>query len=279
MCGFIGAVLRKRFWLAGVFLSAAICLKVLPAFLLLYPLWRRDTRCLASCALGLIVGLVAIPALRGPEWALTQYQTMADKVLFPGLGAGQDHTLAKTLTNVTGTDSESLMATLHNTLHLNRTTRPSEASAVTRAVALLIGGLLTALTLWTAGWRRPRRQWVEVLCFGQLMILMVLISPVCHLAYFVLEMPLIMAVVDRAWIPALTEQKSRGKVCLLAALFVGVFLADVLTHLPGLEVLRDLGLAMYAALLWWAVAWFMVYKDKRDLRDGGCAAETMRAAA
>ena len=91
---------------------------------------------------------------------------------------------------------------------------------------------------------------------------MVLISPVCHLAYFVLEMPLIMAVVDKEWIPALTRPDSRGQVCLLAALFVGVFMADLLTHIPGLDILRDLGLSMYAALVWWAVAWLLIYRDK-----------------
>jgi Glycosyltransferase family 87 len=274
LCGTIGAILRKRSWLAGAFLSGAICLKVLPAFLLLYPLWRRDARCLVSCALGLIVGLAVIPALRGPEWAITQYQAMAGKVLFPGLGAGEDHTLATTLTNVTGTDSESLLSTLHNTLHLNRETRPNEASVTTRAIALLAGGLLTALTLWAAGWRRQRSTWVEMLFFGQLMLLMVLISPVCHLAYFVLEMPLIMAVIDTAWIPA-----SPGKARLLAALFVGVFVAHILPHIPGLEVLRDLGFGMYAALLWWAVAWLMVSKDKRDMATGEWGREELRSAA
>jgi hypothetical protein len=280
LCGTIGAVLRKRSGLAGVFLSGAICLKVLPAFLLLYPLWRRDTRCLVACAVGLIVGLAIIPALRGPEWAITQYQAMAGKVLFPGLGAGADHTLARTLTNVTGTDSQSLMSTLHNTLHLNRATRPNEASATTRGIALLAGGLLTALTLWSAGWRRNRPAWIEVLFFGQLMLLMVLISPVCHLAYFVLEMPLIMVVVDKAWIPALTGgAESRGKVRLLGAFFVAAFIAHTLPHFPGLELLRDLGLAMYAALLWWVVAWFLVYSDKRGVRHTECRVETMRSAA
>jgi hypothetical protein len=280
LCGTIGAILRKRSGLAGVFLSGAICLKVLPAFLLLYPLWRRDTRCLVACAAGLIVGLAIIPALRGPEWAITQYQAMAGKVLFPGMGAGADHTLAKTLTNVTGTDSQSLMSTLHNTIHLNRATRPNEASAATRGIALLVGGLLTVLTLWSAGRRRQRPAWVEVLFFGQLMLLMVLISPVCHLAYFVLEMPLIMAVVDKAWIPALTGgTESRGKVRLWGAFFVVVFVAHALPHFPGLEILRDLGLAMYAALLWWAVAWFMVYKDKRAVRHMECRVETIRSAA
>ena len=274
LCGTIGALLRKRSGLAGAFLSGAICLKVLPAFLLLYPLWRRDARCLAGCAIGLVISLGVIPALRGPQWAITQYQAMADKVLFPGLGAGEDHTLATTLTNVTGTDSESLLSTLHNTLHLNRDTRPNEASAVVRAIALLIGGLLTALTLGAAGWRRPRLAWVEVLFFGQLMLLMVLISPVCHLAYFVLEMPLIMAVVDTAWIPA-----PRGKASLLTALFTAAVVAHILPHIPGLELLRDLGLGMYAALFWWAAAWFMAYRDKCGVSNRECDGEALRPAA
>ena len=106
------------------------------------------------------------------------------------------------------------------------------------------------------------------------MLLMVLISPVCHLAYFVLEMPLIMAVVDTAWIPA-----SRGQARLLTALFVGAFAAHTLPHIPGLELLRNLGLGMYAALLWWAVAWFMISRDKCGLRRTECGVETMRSAA
>ena len=118
------------------------------------------------------------------------------------------------------------------------------------------------LTLWSAGMAPAAPHWTEVLFFGQLIILMVLISPVCHLAYFVLEMPLIMAVVDKEWKLRPNKTGPRGQVCLLAALFVGVFMADLLTHIPGLDILRDLGLSMYAALVWWAVAWLLIYRDK-----------------
>jgi hypothetical protein len=94
------------------------------------------------------------------------------------------------------------------------------------------------------------------------------------LAYFVLEMPLIMAVVDTAWIPA-----SRGKARLLAALFTAAVVAHILPHIPGLELLRDLGLGMYAALFWWAVAWLMVSKDKYGMATRKWGWEEVRSAA
>ena len=46
---------------AGLWLAAAICLKVMPVVLLFYPLWRRDWRWLLSCASGLVFGLVILP--------------------------------------------------------------------------------------------------------------------------------------------------------------------------------------------------------------------------
>jgi hypothetical protein len=49
LCGTAAATLRGRRFRAGLFLAGAICIKVIPAFLLLFPLWRRDGRCLLGC--------------------------------------------------------------------------------------------------------------------------------------------------------------------------------------------------------------------------------------
>ena len=108
---------------------------------------------------------------------------------------------------------------------------------------------------------------------------MVLISPVCHLAYFVLEMPLIMAVVDRAWIPGPKSGSRRFHARLLTMLFACLFVAHILPHIPGLELLRDLGLGMYAALVWWAIAWLMAYQDKTELPHSEIDTPTLQAAA
>src|SRR4029077_16859452 len=48
LCGMIAAVLRGRRFQSGLWLAAAICLKVIPAFLLIYLVWRRELRGLAG---------------------------------------------------------------------------------------------------------------------------------------------------------------------------------------------------------------------------------------
>src|SRR5438105_6229379 len=87
LCGMAAATLRGRSLLAGGCLAGAICLKVIPAFLLLFPLWRRDGRCLAGCAFGLMVGGALIPTLAfGPTRTVQYYQKYAHVLLGPALG-------------------------------------------------------------------------------------------------------------------------------------------------------------------------------------------------
>ncbi len=89
--GFLADLLYKRHFRAGMWLAGAICVKIIPAYLLLLPLWRRDGRCLAGCAAGLVLGLLVIPAVfLGPNRTLECYREMASTVLLPGLGGGDD---------------------------------------------------------------------------------------------------------------------------------------------------------------------------------------------
>src|SRR5439155_631464 len=65
--GLVAALLRRQRCQAGLWLAAAICLKIFPAYLLLVPVLRRDGRCLAGCGLGLVIGLGLLPvAALGP---------------------------------------------------------------------------------------------------------------------------------------------------------------------------------------------------------------------
>ena len=65
----------------------------------------------------------------------------------------------------------------------------------------------------------------------------------------------------------------------MTALFTAAVVAHILPHIPGLELLRDLGLGMYAALFWWAAAWFMAYRDKCGVSNRECDGEALRPAA
>jgi hypothetical protein len=258
LCGMAAATLHGRRLLAGVCLAGAICIKVYPVFLLLFPLWRRDGRCLLGCALGLFLGLLAIPAgVFGPERTMILYQEWTEVLLRPALALGEDKSRAKELIEVTATDSQSLLAALHNTLHLDRWTRPHQASRTVRLAAYLIGGVLTLITLLAARRRQNDSAPRTVIFLGMLILCMLLLSPVCHLHYFCLSLLLLMGFLAMAW------ERDRGAGYLGNGwrLLLGAnFVVNALPGVPGLDVLRDVCLAMYAALLLWLVGVVLLCK-------------------
>jgi hypothetical protein len=264
VCGTIAATLRGRRFQAGLFLAGAICLKVIPALLVLHPLCRRDGRCLAGCAVGLVVGLGLIPAaVFGPAQTVAYYEEWADVLVRPGLGAGGDSARDKELIEVTATDSQSFQAALHNTLHPERATRPPHPSRAVRLVHWLVGGLLAALTL-LAAWRCRDDRLATVITFGALVVVMVLTSPVCHLHYFTLSLPLVMGAAAIAW----ERGRRRLGVGMIAAAVVNI-VANALPSFPGLELLRDDGLAMYAALLMWVVGMTLLWARRGPAVQSG----------
>ncbi len=258
LCGMIAAALRGRSAVAGLLLAAAISLKVIPAFLLLYPLWRRDGRWLAACAVGLVFFLGVIPAAAfGPGRTLAYYREWNEVLVKPGLTSGGDQTRAEELTLTTATDSQSLVAVLHNLRHLDRVTRPAAAEPGERLAHWGAAALLTLLTL-AAGRRAGGNGPAAVVLLGALVILMAVVSPVCHLHYFSLSLPLVTGLMALAGRARPLLGKGLG---LLLALNV---VANALPRLPGLEVLRDAGLALYAALLLWAVGCVVLLRSARQ---------------
>jgi hypothetical protein len=251
LCAALAALLRGRRFQAGLWLSGAICVKMIPAFLLLYPIWRRDFRLLAGCALGLFLGLAAIPAAYfGPVQAYEQCRKLAEVMILPGLGLGKDKSRAEELINVTATDSQSILATLHNTLYLDRATRPRDASQKVRIASWLIGGLLTLATLWVSRRRRVQGPPAQVLFFGMLVLNMLFLSPVCHLHYFCLAVPVVLGLMAASMEGQPTARISPWILCLLAMFALCTLPAQI----PGCEVLRDCGLSLYGGLLLWLAA-------------------------
>jgi hypothetical protein len=262
LAGMAAAMLRGQPWRAGLWLAGAICLKVIPALLLLVPLCRRDWRCLAGCAVGLVVGLGVIPAaVLGPTRTRDYYKEWANVLVRPGLGAGGDSSARdKELLEVTATDSQSFQAALHNLLHRNRDTRPPQPSAKVRRAHWAIAGLLTAVTLLVL-WRRRGDRPAEMTGLGALVVVMALTSPVCHLHYLALAVPLVMGTLAASWERAGTDRVGPG------LLTVGVLnlLANVLPNLPGMQAVRDGGLATAGALLLWGAGLAVVWRTARVL--------------
>lgn len=263
-CGLAACTMRGQSWRAGFCLSGAILLKVFPAFLLIYPLWRKDLRCLAGCSLGLLLGGLIIPAaVMGVPRTIASYQKFATVTLAPGLGLGHDQTRAKELIEATATDSQSLQVVWHNTLYPNVYERPAHPSEVVRWGARLIGGLLAVVTLLTAR-RRVKGSSAALLC-GALVVVMLLLSPVCHLHYFSMIVPLIMALVMVSW-----ETRSPRRIgFVLAVLMWANVGGSVLPLLPRLAILRDLGLTMYLVLAFWMLAvialWRATHRTSHDV--------------
>jgi hypothetical protein len=247
LCGWLASSLRGRQLRAGLWLSLAICLKIIPAFLLLVPLVRRERRCLAGCALGLLVGLIVVPTLvLGPRQTLACYRAIGETVIGPGLGIGDDTSRAVELTNVTGTHSQSFLSILHNALHPNRATRPPDASDTLRIVHLILGGCMTFFTLWV--FRRRGNAPDEVLLGGCIILTMLMLSPISHMHYFCEAIPLLMGLI------VLSRGEGAYPTCALCLLLAFNGLVSVMPYLPGLKWMQDLGAIGLSALLLWAVA-------------------------
>ncbi len=78
LSGFVASLLNGRAYRAGALLAGAICLKIIPVFLLLIPAWRRDGRCLAGCAIGVVVIGLFIPMLSlGIQGTIDDYRELS----------------------------------------------------------------------------------------------------------------------------------------------------------------------------------------------------------
>ena len=257
-CLMIADVVERRPARAGLWLAAAICLKLIPAYLLLYPLWRRDGRMLAGGAVGLFLGLIAIPAMAmGPgEYAHAEAHYY-DSYLRPALTGGRiDPVVEHEMVDPRTSDTNAFVACLMNTGHLLFDTERSYTPPLfARLGHWVIGGTLTVLTLLAAGRRRSDDPLDEVLFLGLLTVVMLPLAPVCHPHYFMLMAPLLAGVLATYLGPRGLPHVSGGWVALLVA----VPLSHVITAAPGFQSMRDVGLVTWVAVAVWAAAAYRLW--------------------
>ena len=246
----IAAVLRGRRAAAGWWLAAATCSKVIPGLLILYPLLRRDWKCVGHYVLGMTAGMVLIPVVAlGPTRAFDATTAFIEGTVMPGL-TSKPGRLSRELTDMTATDNTSIQAIVHNALHLNRDTRPKVGDPRAKLAHVVIGvGLLVVTFVLVRRIADERERAFYAL--GGLTILTVALTPVNHMHYMVLAAPVVLGLVHR-------EQRVRGDYKWGFALWLVVVvhvLSGVLPRLPfapWFEVSRDLGLAMLGTLaVWW----------------------------
>jgi len=249
LCAAAAAAIHSRRLMAGVWLAGAICVKIIPAYLILYPLWARDRRWLIGAILGLAVGLGVIPTMVfGPTRTADYYWDLTRSVMLPGLSLGGDQSRSTELIDLHASNSQSFQVLFDNLLHLGKPAEPTPASSDLRLAHWLVGGMLTLVTL-QAGRRWPETACRSVIRFGALAVLMVAVSPASHDHYFCVNLVLIVGLVSAAIDGKVKHLSGRG----LALLLVAYATACALPMIPDLRILRDIRLPLLGSLALWLV--------------------------
>ena len=245
IAGFFAAWSEGKRFRSGLWLAGAICIKIMPAFLLLFPLWKRDGRSLLGVSAGLILGLVLIPSMVmgiGGMWSANL--KVIDLVLMPAVTENGDQSRAVELHQLNSTDNQALPAVLHHYEYWNPATRPPHAGPEVRTAHVVIGVLLILATLFAAGWRKRDDAQRDLIFLGALCLLMVILSPMAHTHYFCLAIPLMMG------LTGLRFSRKPGMMALLAV--VGA--AFALTMIPFWEHRREAGFSLIGSLILCLVA-------------------------
>jgi hypothetical protein len=250
LCGWIACVIGGRRLFGGSLLAIAVCIKVIPVYLLVYPLWRREWRTLAGCGLGLFVGLVMVPLLAfRPERMVDEYGKYAHVFFGPLLHLSDDTSRAHELLGMNATDNTGIKHAIHNWMHLNPLTRPAEFAPAEEWGHRIIGMLMTLAVLWPARRGSMPRVASRVQEFGLLLLLMVMLSPISHAHYYAFTLPLVMTLLFHHWHCRATLHVpwALGVAC-------GWFaIASSVPTWPGLDEYRDLCVPLFGALPLWAI--------------------------
>lgn len=249
LTGMLVSAVRGQRLAAGMWLAAATCIKVFPAFLAIYPLWRRDGKWLGGLAAGLVIGLFILPAaVIGPRRTLELNRSWLAHIVHPAAAGEHDGQRGRELFAMTATDNQSFQGMFHNWANLDRDTRPKSASPVTRLAHLLAAALMTVITLVAGSRSTIREPHREAIAVSALFVPMLLSSPVCHLHYFVLLIPTLIAVFAGQ---LQAGQQIRPFLVGASAL---IFVTQLLPRIPGMEIARDVGLASVGAVIIWFAA-------------------------
>lgn len=243
------AALGREF-AAGIFLALPAAIKIFPIVLIGYPVWRRRRKMLLAYIIGLVLFFVALPvATFGLDRSIQLYRTWMHLFLAPSLGQGIEPTRAQEL-SMSVPDNQSLLAVIHNWEYysLPRDRRPGEATWPVRLATYVIG-VLTIFGLAVLLRKRPESSpRKDMLLVGLLIGLSFLVAPVVRNAYFLLLLPLLIALLDYS-LPSLISEFRRLTVPPAIVFFMAT---DLLVRVPPLTGwLRDLGMPLIS------VVWLM----------------------
>lgn len=274
LCVTAASLLRNRRFRAGLWLSGAICIKMIPAFLLLLPTWRRDWRMLSGSVMGLVFGMIVIPIIAmGPDRVFAGYHDFYGDTILAGISGNTKGLLGGELTGIASTDSNAPMVILHNIMHPITASRPEVAATGVRLAHWLIGFLLTIITLFAAGWKNSGRYFSgrveatprEIVFLGSLLLIMFIISPVFSPHYVSIALPLITVLLSTIWDLYSYPNIPWG----WKVLFWLLVMSHLLTSIDRwiFWYLRDFGLVLLTTLLLWAGSIFMLHRTAGEIRS------------
>jgi len=248
LAGMMAAALRGRRGDAGAWLGAAIVLKLYPAYLLLYPLWRGSARMLAACMASAAVGLILVPvAALGPERTFDCYRSLYHYLVAPAVSGESLGVHRPEYLDEAGGNIASFKVVLFRLVYPQSAHRPAAIPAVFSLIHWALGALITAVTLLVYGRRRPTDSVEELLFAGLLTTALLPIIPVSRGHYFALSAPLVMAIVA-----SVRERRGEATSYAWLALFAFVGALTIIHDWPGLGFLGDFQLTAYAEILLWA---------------------------
>jgi hypothetical protein len=266
--------------IAGVWLAVAACVKLFPGYLVVHALATGRWRIALGALVGTIGLLVVLPAVvLGPERAAEVNRSFVHAMLLPQLGVDTGAPVDKVAELQSADGNQSFMAILHATRNLARVVTENRIapSSTEKAAHLAFAAIVTTVSVVAIAraHRRARRQTqgadlavarVDLLALGVLATAMLPISPVCHNHYFALHMPLIAALIARRLdSPPRIGTVRHVDLDPLAWTLIGVYVAaSIVPRLPWLEVLRPLGVGMYAGVALWVVGVVALLRDGRE---------------
>jgi hypothetical protein len=256
VCGMAAALIGRRPWQAGLWLSLAICVKPFAGVLLAYPALRRQGRCVAGCAVGLLAGLLLVPVVAlGPARGLSLLRDWWSLRLAGLLAGHLDPAIADELNPLRG-NYPSFAAIMFRTLHPRAATWPAEIPPGYLLAGQTLGLVLLGVTiLLLARWhlRREPRGVDNLLALGSLMAVALPLQPTLKAHYYVLLLPLAMGLAGD-WLERSAAPRRAGLGLLIAVAFAmgAGMLYLVVRFLGQPELAFGLGLETWAALLLWA---------------------------
>jgi hypothetical protein len=251
LCAMIREWSRNRSGRAGLWLAAAVCIKVFPVFLLVAPLFRRDWRFLIGFALGMLVGFVLVPALViGFPGALDLLAAYWD-VFFSELIRRVDGVRSRELFNDAEGDLMSLRAVVLRTYLYFRGAGLRPDPQLLSAVHIGISGIVTLVTLWSASAFSAAKNGLSqlslALLVGTLTVASLPMVPTAQPHYFMLSAILVTGLIFAQWERTGVVELSFG----WTAVFAAFGLLSAVSLLPRLEAMMLFGTPVYAGLILW----------------------------